>query len=122
MVFQSKKPSEDNQVLPGGGLEIDLDRRMCSGCRRETPPWEERCRECGADTVPPEEAPAAQFRLPHLEDDEDEFPDDHGDPADHEDPDDHPAPGGHGDPDDHPAPGGHGEPRGHGDPEGREDA
>jgi hypothetical protein len=72
MVFQSKRPSEDNQVLPGGGLEIDLDRRMCSGCRRETPPWEERCRECGAATVPPEEAPAAQFRLPHLEDDEDD--------------------------------------------------
>jgi hypothetical protein len=72
MVFQSKKPSEDNQVLPGGGLEIDLDRRMCSGCRRETPPWEQQCRECGADTVPPEQAPAAQFRLPHLEDDEDD--------------------------------------------------
>jgi hypothetical protein len=75
MVFQSKKPSEENQKLPGGGLEIDLDRRMCSSCGRETPPWEERCRECGGPTVPPEQAPAQQFRLPHLEDDEDDADD-----------------------------------------------
>jgi hypothetical protein len=72
MVFQSKRPSEDNQVLPGGGLEIDLDRRMCSSCHRETPPWEERCRECGGATVPPEQAPAREFRLPHLEGDEED--------------------------------------------------
>lgn len=74
MVFQSKRPSEDNQVLPGGGLEVDLDRRMCPGCHRETPPWEAECRECGAATVPPEQAPAPTFRLPHLEDDLDEAP------------------------------------------------
>jgi hypothetical protein len=72
MVFQSKKPSEESEKLPGGGLELDLDRRMCSSCGREAPPWEERCRECGGATVPPEQAPAPQFRLPHLEDDEDD--------------------------------------------------
>jgi hypothetical protein len=83
MVFQSKKPGEDNQVLPGGGLEVDLDRRMCPECHRETPPWEARCKDCGVDTVPPEQAPALEFRLPHLEeglDDEDHEEGGHGEP------------------------------------------
>ena len=79
MVFQDKKPSEDNEVLPGGGLEVDLDRRMCPACLREAPPWETECRDCGAGTVPPEQAPSPTFELPHLAIDDDEDEGDAGD-------------------------------------------
>jgi predicted amidophosphoribosyltransferase len=67
-MFVDKQSGKEDEALPGSGLEVDLDRRVCPDCGREAPPWEEQCRDCGVATVAPEDAPAATFDLPHLED------------------------------------------------------
>ena len=64
MAFVNKnRKDEQNEALPGG-LHLDLDRRLCPACRRETAPWEDRCPDCGEATVPPEQVPATEFPLP----------------------------------------------------------
>ena len=80
MGFINPKKQEDNQ-LPGSGVEVDLETRMCPHCRREALPWEERCATCDAVPVPPEQVPAEDVPLPPglaaLADDlEDELTDD----------------------------------------------
>ncbi len=58
-----KKEQEDGQ-LPGSGVEIDLETRVCPHCRREALPWEDRCPECGEVPVAPEDVPAQEVALP----------------------------------------------------------
>lgn len=58
------KKSEDDDELPGSGMRMDLDTKVCPECRREAMPWEDRCPACGVATVSPEDVPATEIALP----------------------------------------------------------
>ena len=58
------KKSEDDDALPGSGMRMDLDTKVCPECRREAMPWEDRCPACGVATVSPEDVPATEIALP----------------------------------------------------------
>jgi hypothetical protein len=87
MGFLNPKKQEDEQ-LPGSGVSIDLDTKICPNCRREALPWEERCAECDEVPVPPDQVPATEMLLPpglaKLAEENDE--DGADDPVDHDEP------------------------------------
>ena len=64
MGFLTPKPSNEDERLPGAGLNLDADPHRCPSCRREVAPWEERCRDCGEVPVPAAELPGQQVDLP----------------------------------------------------------
>ena len=75
-----KRDDDEDDALPGAsGLHLDLDLKRCPACRRELPPWQERCEDCGEVGVAAASVPAATFALPDLshldEDDGTEGPD-----------------------------------------------
>jgi hypothetical protein len=57
---------QDDEELPGSGLHLDLDVRRCPQCRREAPPWQEDCPDCGVGTVPSRDLPPVEGGLPDL--------------------------------------------------------
>lgn len=64
-----KQHGDDDEALPGApGLSLDLDVRTCPECRRETPPWQTTCPDCGVPTVVAGEIPPQRFVLPDLDD------------------------------------------------------
>ena len=71
-MFVNKQSGGGGEILPGSGLEVDLDRRVCPECGRESPPWEAECRDCGVTTLPPEQVPSAEDGVAHLLDHLDE--------------------------------------------------
>lgn len=58
------KKSEDDDELPGSGMRVDLDTKVCPQCRREAMPWEDVCPACSVSTVSPEDVPATEIPLP----------------------------------------------------------
>lgn len=58
------RKQEDDDELPGSGVSVDLDTKVCPSCRREAMPWEDTCPECGSATVAPDEVPASEIPLP----------------------------------------------------------
>lgn len=58
------KKSEEDDELPGSGMRVDLDTKICPQCRREALPWQDVCPECGVSTVSPEDVPATEVALP----------------------------------------------------------
>ncbi len=68
-----KKQQQDDEALPGSGVRLDLEIKLCPECRREALPWQDTCPTCGVATVAPADVPASSFPLPHLAvDDEDD--------------------------------------------------
>jgi hypothetical protein len=57
---------QDDEELPGSGLHLDLEVRRCPQCRREVPPWQEACPECGIGTISARDLPPAGSGLPDL--------------------------------------------------------
>ena len=60
MVFV-KKGGGDEEKDPSG-MSLDMDRKVCPTCRREMPPWQERCPDDQSDLVllvdlPPNDGP-----------------------------------------------------------------
>lgn len=76
-----KKEQDEDDALPGSGVHLDLDVKMCPACRREVLPWQTTCPDCGTATVAPTEMPPRPFPLPHLDDASDAGDDDAGDGA-----------------------------------------
>lgn len=58
------RKQEDDDQLPGSGVSVDLDTKVCPSCRREALPWEDTCPGCGVATVAPEDVPASEVSLP----------------------------------------------------------
>jgi len=58
------RKQDDDDELPGSGVSVDLDTKVCPSCRREAMPWEDACPECGSATVAPDEVPASEIPLP----------------------------------------------------------
>jgi hypothetical protein len=64
--FLNKQQDEDDE-LPGSGLHVDLDVRICPDCRTEAMPWQDTCATCGATPVLASQLPARSIALPsHL--------------------------------------------------------
>jgi hypothetical protein len=66
MGFLNPKQQEEDDLLPGSDLHVDLDVRICPNCRREALPWQTECPDCGVATVAPTAIPADSFPLPGL--------------------------------------------------------
>jgi hypothetical protein len=66
MGFLNPKQQEEDDLLPGSDLHVDLDVRICPRCRREALPWQAECPDCSAATVAPTDLPADSFPLPGL--------------------------------------------------------
>lgn len=54
--------SGEGEERTSRGLNLDLEERVCSLCRRDLPAWVEHCPECGGMSLrrrdlPPEEDP-----------------------------------------------------------------
>jgi hypothetical protein len=79
--FLNPKQLDQDDQLPGSGLRVDLEAKVCPECRSTALPWQETCRDCGLPVVAPEAVPAPRFELPHLADDpgDDDPGDDPGD-------------------------------------------
>lgn len=65
MGFLSGRKQEDDDELPGSGLHLDTEVKICPSCRREALPWQATCAECGVATVTADQLPASE--LPHLD-------------------------------------------------------
>jgi hypothetical protein len=63
--FLSGRKQEDDDELPGSGLHLDTEVKICPACRREALPWQATCAECGVATVTADQLPASE--LPHLD-------------------------------------------------------
>jgi hypothetical protein len=66
MGFLDPKQQDDQGELPGSGLHLDLEVRRCPQCRREVPPWQEACPDCGVGTLPGRDLPPVTDGLPDL--------------------------------------------------------
>jgi hypothetical protein len=84
MGFVQKKGGDEGGG-GGSGLELDLDLKACSTCRRELLPWQDTCPDDGGAAVPKTQLQAddpVAARLAALLDDEDPDGPDDGTPAD----------------------------------------
>lgn len=63
MGFLNRQQEQDDE-LPGSGLRVDLEAKVCPQCRRTALPWQETCEDCDVRVVAPEHLPAAEFELP----------------------------------------------------------
>ncbi len=64
MGFLNPKSNDDDDLLPGAGLHLDIDPKRCPTCRREVQPWQDRCPDCGDVAVPSSELPGRDHPLP----------------------------------------------------------
>lgn len=64
MAFVDKSRKQEEEGLPGSGLHLDLERRLCPDCGKEAMPWQHSCPDCGSATVTPQQMPADEFPLP----------------------------------------------------------
>lgn len=64
MSFIDPKKMQEDDELPGSGVHVDLEAKICPTCRREALPWEARCPSCGVATIAPGEVPARDIPLP----------------------------------------------------------
>ena len=72
MAFLNPKDIEEDDALPGSGLQLDLEVTVCPQCGREAGPWQKTCPDCEVATVGRTEIEPPRFELPDLDDDLDD--------------------------------------------------
>ena len=68
MAFLNPKDMEEDDTLPGSGLQLDLEVTVCPECGREAAPWQKACPDCRVATVGRTQIAPPSFDLPDLPD------------------------------------------------------
>lgn len=58
-----RRDDSDETRVRGAELELDLDEKACSVCRRDVPVWRDVCPECGGEAVRRVDLPAEEDSL-----------------------------------------------------------